>query len=84
MTGSMQWHWSITMIMTKKQLIDKLQPFFYDDHIDVRTCNNGTIEVYINGFYYDRERLNKHTGIDLNMIKIKEVNNLTLWRELVR
>ena len=84
MTGSMQWHWSITMIMTKKQLIDKLQPFFYGDHIDVRTCNNGDIEVYINGFYYDRERLNKHTGIDLNMIKIKEVNNLTLWRELAR
>lgn len=67
--------------MTRQQLIDTLQPFFYNKHIEIHTYKNGGIEVIVNGFSYSRERLNKHTGIDLDIIQIKE-NNIDLWKEL--
>lgn len=73
--------WDITITMTKKQLIDKLQPFFYDDKIHIHKYKDGSLGVFINGFYCNKQEINKRTGINLDMIKIREVDNLRLWKE---
>ena len=67
--------------MTRQQLIDTLQRFFDGDDIKIHIYKNGDIGVFVNNIPYSRERLNKHTGIDLDIIQIKD-NNFDLWKEL--
>lgn len=70
------------ILMTRQELIMSLEQFFPKDDIRIHKYEDGEIAVFINGMYYNKERLSKHTGINLDMIRLKESNNLDLWKGL--
>lgn len=71
----------IYLIMTTQELIDRLQPFFYGDTITIKKFGVDDISVFVDGLYFNRELINKHTGIDLSKIRLRD-DNLELWKEL--
>lgn len=74
---------NVYITMTKQELIDKLQPYFYKNPIKIHIYKDGDIGVFINGFFYGKRHIKEITGIDLDMIRIKK-SNLDLWKEVCK
>lgn len=70
--------------MTKQQLINEIEPFFYGSEITIKQFDKDDISVYIDGLYFNREMVNSHTGIDLDSIRLVDEHdlNLDLWKEI--
>ena len=74
----------IYILMTRQELTMSLEQFFPKDDILIHEYKDGEIALFVNGLYYNKERLSKHTGIDLDMIRLKKSNNLDLWKGLIK